>query len=369
MAVEFCCKNCRSKIIVAAGHGADLVCPQCGMPIRVPGDSASARSGPSLRPAPIADRSKSAHGKSPSSAWDQNEMRRTLAKALPWVVSLSLHVVVALVMTFAAMIVIRNRAPEGQTIPDAFLSDLPGGVMRSVQQPEFFHTPKAAPAERRQASRKSNAIDAGRTEDRIELIAAGGGGGSLSPFSLESGGQSSVKTSFYGSGGNAHNIVYVVDRSGSMIDSFGFVRLEILRSVSRLKTPQRFHVILFASGEPLENPPERLVPADFRQKERAAEFLSNIRPEGKTDPTPALKRAFAVLGSSSKLPGRLIYLLTDGLFQDNAKVINAIRKANPSGKVLINTYLYGHRPPKAVEIMEQIARENGGSYRYIPADE
>jgi len=363
MAVEFSCKNCRKQIIVAADAGTDLVCPHCGKPVRVPADATPAGTG---------RRSHRSRAKTrpAAPASDQAQKRKTMTSTMPWLISVLFHVALALVMMFAAMIVVRNRVPEGMTIPEAFLSDMPGGVMTSTeQQLKPLQSTKVPAVQRRRASRRPAEIDTGKTEKRIELIAAGGGGGLLSPFRLESGGQSSVKTSFYGSGGNAHHIVYVVDRSGSMIDSFDFVRLEMLKSVSRLRPPQDFHVILFASGDAVENTPKRLVPADFQHKEQLAEFLSDIRPGGQTDPAPALRRAFAVLQKANKLPGKLIYLLTDGVFQDNAKVLETIRKANASGQVLINTYLYGHRPPKAVEIMKQIAGENGGVYRYVPADE
>ena len=370
MALEFSCSNCHKPIIVAADPGADLVCPHCGEQVQVPANAGPAHPYlPVQSPRRQTKIKSAAEPQAAEAASDHAETRKAIAKTMPWVVSVLFHVALALVMMFAAMIVIRNRVPEGMIIPDAFLSDMPGGVMKPALQPKLLHTPKVAPVQQRQASRRPAEIDTGRTEEKIELIAAGGGGGALNPFSLESGGQTSVKTSFYGSGGNAHHIVYVVDRSGSMIDSFDFVRLEMLRSVSRLRPPQDFHVILFASGDPVENKPSRLVPADYEHKEQLAEFLSGIRPGGQTDPTPALKRAFAVLDNSSKLRGKLIYLLTDGVFQDNAKVLAAIRKANASGQVLINTYLYGHRPPKAVEVMKQIANENGGLYKYVPADE
>ena len=154
-----------------------------------------------------------------------------------------------------------------------------------------------------------------------------------------------------------------------MIDTFDFVRLEMLRSISRLRPPQDFHVILFATGKPMENPPKRLVQAAHEYKEQVADFLMSVLAQGQTDPVPALKRAFAVLSGANNLPGKLIYLLTDGVFPDNAKVLSAIRASNPGTKVLINTYLYGHRPPEAEDVMKEIAGQNGGRYRYVSPDE
>ena len=77
--------------------------------------------------------------------------------------------------------------------------------------------------------------------------------------------------------------------------------------------------------------------------------------------------------SHAKRPGRLIYLLTDAGFEDDTKdVLQAISERNAalSGnkKVLINTFLYGSKPEEAVKVMEKIANENGGVYRYVPID-
>lgn len=292
-----------------------------------------------------------------------------MATVMPWVISLTFHVGLALIMMFVAMIVIGNTYPEQITVPEAVFSQTPGGVMNPAERQQQLQTPKPQPSGRQRYARSESKIDTGKTAQKIKLISAGPGSGAGIPFGLDSGGDTSVRSSFYGSGGNAHHIVYVVDRSGSMVMSFDLVRQEMLRSISRLVPPQDFHVILFTSGEPLETQPSKLVPANHDNKIRVAKFLSEIRAQGQTDPSAAMARALAVLAKSNRLPGKLIYLLTDGVFADNEKVLEVIRQANAGRKVLINTYLYGHLPPKAVAVMKQIAKENGGRYRYIPSND
>ena len=179
-----------------------------------------------------------------------------------------------------------------------------------------------------------------------------------------------LRSSFFGSGGNAHHVVYAIDRSGSMVETFDTVRTEMLISISRLSPKQDFHVILFAKGPPLEAAARRLSVASRMNKGAAAKFLEDVRAQGQTDAIPALKRAFAVLARADKRRGRkLIYLLTDGNFPDNAAVLAAIRKLNKDKKVSINTYLYGRRPPEAEKVMRLIAKENKGRYKYVSADE
>lgn len=342
MPVELRCAKCGKVTIVKGASAPGRVCAHCGAEL-------------------MGDVSRSNRvGNEPETS--------AVTRALPWVISLVFHVCLAGAMMVVAMIVIRDRSSGNLTMPAAFLSETPGGVMSPVEREvDLQDTPAVSTQEEAKVTRRS-VVDTGETHHKIELIAAGNETGGLASINLAAGGETSVRSTFYGSGGNAHHIVYVVDRSGSMLDSFDYVRVEMLRSVSRLRPPQDFHVILFSDGEPIEAPPKRLVSADFSQKKQAAEFLSGIRPRGRTDPTAALRRAFDVLEKAGKMPGKLIYLLTDGMFQDNAKVIAMIRKANASQEVVMNTYLYGHQPPGAVAVMKQIAEENGGMYRYVPAE-
>ena len=175
---------------------------------------------------------------------------------------------------------------------------------------------------------------------------------------------------FFGSGSRADHLCYVVDRSGSMIDTFDAVRTEMLVSIARLRSSQDFHIILFAEGNPKELMHRRLVPATDRYKEDVATFLETIRAEGKTDPIPALLRAFDVLAQADpSKPGKVIYLLTDGVFPDNQAVLKAIRARNADKGVIIHTFLYGNKPPEAEKVMKDIAAENGGKYKFVSTEE
>ncbi|MCX5670660.1 MAG: VWA domain-containing protein [Planctomycetota bacterium] len=177
-------------------------------------------------------------------------------------------------------------------------------------------------------------------------------------------------TTFFGSGSRADHVCYVIDRSGSMIDTFQFVRQEMLISISRLRPSQDFHVLLFAEANPKELMHRRLVPASDRYKQDVADFLDSIRAEGKTDPIPALLRAFDVLAKAdASKPGKVIYLLTDGVFPDSQAVLQAIRARNADKGVIIHTFLYGNKPPEAEKVMKDIAAENGGKYKFVSADE
>ena len=170
--------------------------------------------------------------------------------------------------------------------------------------------------------------------------------------------------------GNVYHIVYVIDRSGSMVEAFDRVRDEMLRSISRLDPQQDFHVILFAKGTPKEMPSRRLVLAVPRHKIAAAVFLDDCGVGNETDPIPALRRAFAVLSRADpRRPGKLVHFLSDGNFTDNQAVLAAVRTLNKDKTVHINTFLYGERPPEAERVMKKIAAENRGFYKFVSADE
>ena len=182
------------------------------------------------------------------------------------------------------------------------------------------------------------------------------------------------RTNFFGIGGNAHNVVYLIDRSGSMVETFDVVRKELLISISRLRKEQDFHLVLLDKGTPKEPAQRRLVSATPSNKETAAAFLEGIRPVGVTDPIPALKRAFAVLAEAdAKKPGKLIFLLTDGSFPDNAAVLKALQGLNKQKTVQINTYLMGspsgRRDPDAEKTLSQIAKDHNGRYTFLSQDE
>jgi len=378
MAVDFRCANCGKLLSLDAQPGSAVQCPHCRKDLTVPEGLASLPR-PHVPPnaAPqAARRPAEPPPEAEAERQEGSEVAMTImAAAMPWVVSVFFHLGLLMVLALVTMIVFESYIPDSVIVPDMELSDNPGGVMNPGERDPQQEAQQPKPTDRRHHSRRESAIpaDAGKTDKKIELIGVGAGGmsgGALAKFGLDVGGSGSgPRSSFFGSGGNAHHIVFVVDRSGSMVDTFDYVRKEMLRSISRLRPPQDFHVILFAEGPPIENAPKRLVPAEFVYKEQVAEFLQSARAQGQTDPVPALKRAFAVLSKSNRLPGKLIYLLTDGVFPDNQKVISAIRAANRGTEALINTYLYGSRPPEAEEVMKQIAEENGGRYRYVSPDE
>lgn len=187
------------------------------------------------------------------------------------------------------------------------------------------------------------------------------------------------------------NIVYVVDRSGSMAPTFQEVQDEILRSIIKLQPQHDFTIIYFAGNDYIEGPHKHLVEANSENKLAAGKFLKEITPEGSSTVLPALNRAFQILKyADPRKTGRLIYLVSDGEFaglsggsrytaangktlRGNQAVIQWLRENNPKeqekGLVHINTFLFGNRDEEAKKVMQTIAKKNGGRFKLITTDE
>jgi hypothetical protein len=306
--------------------------------------------------------------------YGDSKFMAAMASAMPWVISLLFHVGIFLILLFIVMVVLRAKDPETVIVADAHMSENPGGKMNPGAVSTKVTTQSKQKVKKKFTRNESVSTDASKTDTPLDIIGAAGGaaGGSMADVGMSGAGSGAgPRSNFFGSGGNAHNVVYVIDRSGSMIDTFDHVRAEIVRSISRLQDSQTFHIIMFATGSPIELDiagARRPYVATKANKKEAVRFLiHDVMAEGQTNPVPALQKAFQVLQHTKK-KGKLIYLLTDGIFPDNDKVLAAIRSSNARKDVLINTFLYGNRPPEAVDVMEKIAEENGGSYRYVPSE-
>lgn len=194
----------------------------------------------------------------------------------------------------------------------------------------------------------------------LDVIGIGTGGGGMDRDGLGLG-LGDGGPQFFGLGGEARGtkkIAYVVDRSGSMLTTFSGVVNELKESIGGLRRTQKFHVIFFNAGPPLENPPRRMVNAISAHKREAFEFLKNIVPGGSTDPRPAMRRAFAVEPD-------LIYFLTDGEF--DANLLEVLDTLNRDRGVRIYTIAYVSQQGAA--LLERIAREHHGEYRFVSENE
>ena len=282
------------------------------------------------------------------------------AIVLAWLVSIACHVVL-----FAAMFLapwLSDVASQADALPVArteLLGELTEVRLQATARPDLnvdtsTTTPESLRATPKRFDTLTEPVSAARPE--LSIVGIGSGGGEdFAKYGLRTSGGPGPK--FFGIGGRARGarrIVYVVDRSGSMMTTFDAVREEMKRSVSGLRRSQRFHVIFFNAGPLLENRPKKLVPATTSQQERLFEFLDTIQAEGATDPIPAMGRAFAVNPD-------LIYFLTDGDFDPLLE--EKLRAWNRDKQVRIFTIAYVSQAGR--ELLERIAREHNGEFKFV----
>ncbi|MFB3890977.1 MAG: VWA domain-containing protein [Phycisphaerae bacterium] len=383
MTIDFRCENCGKLLSVEGEAGGSVKCPHCGKKAAVPAGlaalphphvapTASAPAGTVLPPAAVPMPAEQPQAESAA-------VIGVMALIMPWIISVFFHLGLALILAFATMFVQQGAAAPLDAeviVPDAAWSDTPGGSI--VEGKSDSASERISTVDRKEYTKREAVADTGLTARRAPISVAGVGGpggsggtgsGAGTGLGLKGGGPGGPRTGFFGRGGNAHHVVFVIDRSGSMLDTFDYVRKEMLNSIARLKEVQDFHVIFFAAGTPQENPPRQLVPASDDYKNAAAEFLQGIRPEGQTNPLPAIARAFEVLERADKRPGKLIYLLTDGVFPDNDAVLKLIAQLNAKKDVLICTFLYDDKSADAVKVLQKIAEDNRGHFKQVRSSE
>jgi DNA-directed RNA polymerase subunit RPC12/RpoP/Mg-chelatase subunit ChlD len=407
MTIDFRCENCGKMLSVDDQPGNAVRCPHCRKKVTVPEGLAGLprpHVPPNARPATAAPSGGQAQGQDDGRQDEQDEeepvegqaVMGAMATIMPWVISVFLHVGVCLIMLFFVMAVVDPKIPIDIIVPDAALNlDTPGGVM----DPKTDTASKSQNERRtvvKRYTKREDQVDKGKTEKTIELLAAsseGAHGGAADLGLTASDAAGGPRSRFFGSGGNAYHIVYVVDRSGSMAMSSAFelVKIEMLKSISQLKQAQDFSIILFADNQCIEGPQKRLVSAELVNKIAANNFLKDITASSTTTVLPALKRAFQLLKyAEASKPGRLVYLLSDGDFagisggseytgadgrvlNGNEAAIQWLRDNNPKdekkGLVHVNTFLYLSKDEEARKVMETIAKENGGRFKLISADE
>ncbi|MEY3023493.1 MAG: hypothetical protein RJA16_319, partial [Planctomycetota bacterium] len=163
---------------------------------------------------------------------------------------------------------------------------------------------------------------------------------------------------FFGTSIVGRHICYVVDVSGSMAGPRLAAALgELARSIESLPKDRFFYVLFFSGSKlALEN---RWLPATPSSKRSFNAKLAGIEAQGGTEPASALEHAFSSL---APVPDE-IHFMTDGLIPQGMPEL--LRNLN-AGRVrtVIHTYAFGER---ASEVMlEAIASEHGGRYRFVP---
>lgn len=193
-------------------------------------------------------------------------------------------------------------------------------------------------------------------------LGSGGPGSGLGDRDLAGGGPVG---SLWGVGENqtARSVVYVMDRSGSMSDTFSLLQRELMRAIGSLNDEQLFNVIWFNEGKAKELFP-RLKKATLENKRDAFAAIKEIVPSGQTDPMDAVRRALNYRPD-------VMFLLSDGDFgEQNRRIISTIAQRNKGRATLINTILFVYDTMGDGEnVLRQIAVANGGVFKHVTEED
>lgn len=357
MALRFRCEHCGKRLQVEQEPGTQVMCPYCKSTVAVPADAQEHTAAAQQQ----AQGGAQAEDEELEEESTGDTVIAFLGTYLPsWGTSVMLHLALILVALMATWV--SSKPPEEVEYQTETVRVEKKKLIRKMDK----SAPKSRTTRRAQSKQVSSFVF--KTSDQpipdvapnklqpVEVIGVGGGGrnlGGLSGFGTGRGGGAGGQD-FFGVGGVADKIVYVVDRSGSMTDSIMYVKYELRRSIRMLKPNQRFFVVFYSTGPAVGMPVGKLVPATEANKMMAYEFIDSIVPVGQTDPSDALVQAF-------KLQPDLIYLLTDGEF--DRKIIDLIDKQNRSDKVTVHTFCFIYTSGEAV--LQEIAQRNDGEYKYI----
>lgn len=179
----------------------------------------------------------------------------------------------------------------------------------------------------------------------------------------------------YGTPG-ATRLVYLIDASGSLIDTLPFILGELQRALSELRPEQSFAVLFFSGENVTEAPPYGMKRATTQAVRHTSQWVDpgsgRIIASGRPHADAAIRRALAYQPDA-------IILLSDGLtdggeraLATRARLLSLIGTAN-TADVIFHT-LQVRRPdplstPTRLGTLELIALQSGGVHRYLGEDD
>ena len=175
----------------------------------------------------------------------------------------------------------------------------------------------------------------------------------------------SPRSNFYGTGGIVTAVVYIVNRSGSMMDHFDPLKSELKRSTGNLTPLHRFAIILFdGTDKEILGGKEELRRASRETRQEVTKEIDALHAgtgDAKTEPLlSAFKSAFA-------LKPQLVYFLTDEGF--DPELLQQLDELNKGKKIRVNTLAFVRKEPAYEQQLRTLAKNNGGVYRFISEKE
>ena len=159
-------------------------------------------------------------------------------------------------------------------------------------------------------------------------------------------------------------VIFVLDRSGSMQGSkFEQARRALLQMIEQTAPDDRFNLISF-SGEVRSLFPDGPRRATAEARRRAGEWIRGLSATGGTAIADAIEEAYRQIDRAG-----LVLFLTDGLptvgEQDHDAIVRRARARGSS----IRFYAFGVGYDVDATLLDDLARQGGGSVSYVRPDE
>lgn len=305
-----------------------------------------------------------------------DEIGETMTLLMPWAISFMFHFALVLLALFVVWS--SSAANEGETtVPVSKINKEIKPKVDPMKKPDLPTVPNITRKVRSPTLKKGNPLSDPSEASPSELSTIGASG---SPSSFgHPAGTDNDGVGFMGMGGSASTVVYVVDASGSMVESLPFVINKLKESIRGLKgRAQRFTVIFYQQDSAIEvadrtmGLEKGLKKANAENKGKTQEWLRQGRliPRGSSNPTEAIKLALSYKPD-------MIFILSDNItgsgqyaiFKED--LLNEISTMNggegdKGGKtVKINTIQFLSDDP--LNTLEEIAKANDGQYKFINA--
>ncbi|MFW5681577.1 MAG: hypothetical protein ACOC1G_01095 [Phycisphaeraceae bacterium] len=309
-----------------------------------------------------------------------DEINATLMGLIPWGISLLLHVGLLLLAFFIAWSAAVEPDDDPPVTPSLSYTETPQMMEMQETQVEQVQQRSAAQTQVQVSQPAVSTAPAGAGAELAAEVAPPAS--ASNDYEGEEAGENEVK--FMGSRGNARTVAFLIDASGSLIDTLPHV-VRYLQEITlpQLSPKQRFSIIFFQGGNVIEVPPSGLTVASQDNKQQAIRWLTNnpIDASFGTDPTIAIKRAL-------QYKPQLLFILSDNLTNAGAgpyeipqwKLIQQIAEQNVGNtKIKTIQFIYPDpldSVPGREGTMRRIAREFGAGpngdpnewYQFVDAE-
>ncbi len=341
----------------------------------------------SLPPAPPATRPTT----------ELQDARAAAARVLPWASAVCVWaVVLGLAMATTLWVMRTTHTPASSTPRTSMWADTPAALSdqaaadRSEVLPDVTNPSSQTPPPVPRGGAMDVAAPLMPTIQGMGLAAAGASASSPLDAPPDT---ADLQVELFGLPATARRIVFVVDASGSLLDTLPYVLRELQSRIGDLSRKQRF-TILFFTGQPGADARSRLVEiqpgglgkdaiATQRRKLAAVRWIDpeqrSVEPAFRGDPIAAIAQALTYEPD-------VIYLLSDnitGVGQrpiDQQRFLREVRRANP-GNTQIHTIQFVYEDPLAQILdprtgkprfqrtLRLLAEQNAGKHIYIKEED